>query len=324
MNKIEYIRQSHKLTNVRLRKWLDAKYQKLNERNHFVALLWRGIAWIIFGVVSFISWLSFVVSIFVDSKYTTHYMECEIANGKLSDADTHKYLINKQLEYTRRLSYGSVSPKEQRRVEKTFEYLFSLYPVPNIEEEDPADDRHREVVENIAEVKEIIVAVADYTEKKQEEEAERKEKEATLIAQAQKRKEINLNRSGFEPIPIDFCPRLTENQIEILVRNINIIGIFKRDITAREIELILICKHTESLQCSHNKLLALLLESLSIARLITPKWQRVADKYNCFTSKQGKHLTAKDLSSAKQQADIIDPKKYDMITQCIEELKSGK
>lgn len=324
MNKIEYIRQSHKLTNGRLRKWLDAKYQKLNERSRFAALLWKVAAWVIFGVISFISWLSFVVSIFVDSKYTTHYMQCEIANDKLSDVDAHKYLLNKQLEYTRRLSYGSVSPKEQRRIDKTFEYLFSLYPAPNIEEEDPAGDRHREVVENIAEVKEIVTAVADYTEKKQEEEGERKEKEAALIAQAQKRKESNINRSGFEPIPIDFCPHLTDNQIEILVRNINIIGIFKRDVTAREIELVLICKHTEPLQCSHNKLLALLLELLCIDKFITSKWQRVADHYNCFTSKQGKHLTAKDLSSAKQQADIIDPKKYDMITQCIEELKSGK
>lgn len=322
MNKIEYIRQSHKLTNCRLRKWLDAKYQTFKERNHLVALLWRVVALVIFGVVSFISWLSFVVSIFTDSKFTPHYMECEIANDKLSDVDAHKYLLNKQLEYTRRLSYGSVSSKEQRRIDKTFEYLFSLYPAPSIEEEDLADDRHREVVENIAEVKEIVVAVADYTEKKQEEEAERKEKEAALIAQAQKRKEININRSVFEPTPIDFCPRLTDHQIDILVKNINEIGIFKRDVTFKEIELTLICKHTEPLQCSHNKLLALLLELLSIDKFITPKWQRVADHYNCFTSKQGKHLTAKDLSSAKQQADIIDPKKYDMITQCIEELKN--
>lgn len=80
MNKIEYIRQSHKLTNSRLRKWLDTKYLQFKERSRFAALLWKVAAWVIFGVVSFISWLSFVVAIFVDSKYTTHYMECEIAN----------------------------------------------------------------------------------------------------------------------------------------------------------------------------------------------------------------------------------------------------
>lgn len=163
MNKIEYIRQSHKFTNGRLRKWLDTKYLQFKERSGFVACLWRVAAWVIFGVVSFISWLSFVDSIFVDSKYTTHYMECEIANGKLSDTDAHKYLIYKQLDYTRRLSYGSVSQKEQRRIDKTFEYLFSLYPAPNVEEEDPAGDRHREVVENIAEVKEIVTAVHSST-----------------------------------------------------------------------------------------------------------------------------------------------------------------
>ena len=71
------------------------------------------------------------------------------------------------------------------------------------------------------------------------------------------------------------------------------------------------------MQTTHNKLLALLLESLSAARFITPKWQRVAGAKGCFLSKLGKPLTAKDLSAAKQMADIIDAKREQQILDCI-------
>lgn len=78
------------------------------------------------------------------------------------------------------------------------------------------------------------------------------------------------------------------------------------------------------MQTTHNKLLALLLESLSASRLITPKWQRVAGNNGCFTSKLGKPLTAKDLSAAKQMAEIIDRRKERMIIDCIKALEAAE
>lgn len=169
-----------------------------------------------------------------------------------------------------------------------------------------------------------VTEIADYTRHRQTEEVQRKEREAELLAQAEKRRAAQRSRTGFDPIPADFCPRLTDWQIAVLTKHINRIGIFKRDTTEEEIARLLACQLAEPLQTTHNKLLALLLESLSASRLITPKWQRVAGNNGCFTSKLGKPLTAKDLSAAKQMAEIIDRRKERMIIDCIEALEAAE
>jgi predicted Zn-ribbon and HTH transcriptional regulator len=95
-------------------------------------------------------------------------------------------------------------------------------------------------------------------------------------------------------------------------------------VTAEEITRLLLCEHKEPLQITHNKIIALILENLSIEGLITPKWQMVAGDKKCFTSKMGKLLTAKDLSSAKQMAEFINDKKHKMILDSIEAVKKAK
>lgn len=47
-------------------------------------------------------------------------------------------------------------------------------------------------------------------------------------------------------------------------------------------------------------------------------------KQRLFTSKLGKPLTAKDLSAAKQMAEIIDRRKERMIIDCIEALEAAE
>ncbi len=71
-------------------------------------------------------------------------------------------------------------------------------------------------------------------------------------------------------------------------------------------------------------MIALILEQLSTEGLITPKWQMVAFHKNCFTSKHGKPLTAKDLSAAKQTSALMKDKKYAMILDCIEAVKRAR
>ena len=176
----------------------------------------------------------------------------------------------------------------------------------------------------ITEVRSTVTEIADYTRHRQTEEVQRKEREAELLAQAEKRRAAQRSRTGFDPTPADFCPRLSDRQIAVLTEHINRIGIFKRDTTEAEIARLLACQLAEPLQTTHNKLLALLLESLSASRLITPKWQRVAGNSGCFTSKLGKPLTAKDLSAAKQMAEIIDRRKERMILDCIEALEAAE
>ena len=168
------------------------------------------------------------------------------------------------------------------------------------------------------------MGAGDAAKEQMEELEQARERETALQAQAEKRRAINRSRTGFDPTPEDFSPRLTDRQLDLLTEHINRIGLFRRDVTRPEVELLLACQLPEPLQTTHNKLLALLLESLSAARFITPKWQRVAGAKGCFLSKLGKPLTAKDLSAAKQMADIIDAKREQQILDCIRALEAAQ
>ena len=361
MTKLEYIRSSHREANRKIRVWLDGVQGRLDGRSRVLGWMWRVAAWIIYGVVRLFGGLAFVDSVFRDVRYTLHFMECEI--GDKSPEEAHGYLLGKQQEYARRLSYGSVPVKEQKRIDNTFEYLFAKYPAPAqsaAESEptpDPAAERHSQMIETIteaktaivesvatgndrksredaewhaqvvggiAEVKTVMDSVADYTDRKDREDTERQQKEADVLAAAEKRRERHKSWTGFEPHPDDFSPKLSDAQIAVLTERMNEIGMFRRDVTSEEITRLLLCEHTEPLQTTHNKMIALLLEQLSIEGLITPKWQMVADHKNCFTSKQGKPLTAKDLSAAKQAAALMKDTKYAMILDSIEAMKRAR
>lgn len=261
MTRIEYIRLSHRHTNRKIRERLQAVRTRLDAKSRWLGGAWQAVAWVLYSIVSVVSWLAFAAEMFKDNRFSLHYMECEIEHRNLSAAEARQYIADKKQEYDRWLAYGSISAKER---------------------------------------------------------------EAELLAQAEKRRAAQRSRTGFDPIPADFCPRLTDWQIAVLTKHINRIGIFKRDTTEEEIARLLACQLAEPLQTTHNKLLALLLESLSASRLITPKWQRVAGNNGCFTSKLGKPLTAKDLSAAKQMAEIIDRRKERMIIDCIEALEAAE
>lgn len=313
MTRVEYIRLSHRRTNRKIRERLQAIRTRLDAKSQWLGWAWQAVAWMLYGAVSVVSWLAFAEAMFKDNRFSLHYMECEVEHRELSPAKARRYLADKKQEHDRRLAYGSVSIKEQRRIDKTFEYFFARYPADT-----PAD----ELLTRIAEVRSTVTEIADYTRLRQTEETQRKEREAELLAQAEKRRATQRSRTGFDPAPTDFCPRPTDRQITILTEHVNRIGIFKRDTTEEEIARLLACQLAEPLQTTHNKLLALLLESLSASRLITPKWQRVSGNNGCFTSKLGKPLTAKDLSAAKQMAEIIDRHKERMILDCIEALEA--
>ena len=315
MTRIEYIRMSHRRTNRKIRERLQAVRTRLDAKSRWLGGAWQAVAWVLYGAVSVVSWLAFAEAMFKDNRFSLHYMECEIEHRNLSAAEARRYLADKKQEYDRWLAYGSISAKEQRRIDKTFEYLSARY---------PADTLSNELLTQIAEVRSTVTEIADYTRHRQTEETQHKEREAELLAQAEKRRAAQRSRTGFDPTPADFCPHLTDRQIAVLTEHVNRIGIFKRDTTEAEIARLLACQLAEPLQTTHNKLLALLLESLSAARLITPKWQRVAGSNDCFTSKLGKPLTAKDLSAAKQMAEIIDRRKERMIIDCIEALEAAE
>lgn len=291
MNRIEYIRYSHRRANSWVRAWIGSVRMRLARRSRLLGWLWMVPASIFYALVVLFSWLTFCVVLFKDPRFTLHYRD-----------------------YERRLAYGNFTRDEQRRIDQTFAYLYNRYPAP------ARDDLNA----RLDEVQSAVAEIAGFTRQRQEELTQARKRETALQAQAEKRRAINRSRTGFDPTPEDFSPRLTDRQLDLLTEHINRIGLFRRDVTRPEVELLLACQLPEPLQTTHNKLLALLLESLSAARFITPKWQRVAGAKGCFLSKLGKPLTAKDLSAAKQMADIIDAKREQQILDCIRALEAAQ
>ena len=211
---------------------MQAVRTRLDAKSRWLGGAWQAVAWVLYSIVSVVSWLAFAAEMFKDNRFSLHYMECEIEHRNLSAAEARQYIADKKQEYDRWLAYGSISAKEQRRIDKTFEYLSARYPADT-----PAD----ELLNRIAEVRTTVTEIADYTRHRQTEEVQRKEREAELLAQAEKRRAAQRSRTGFDPIPADFCPRLTDWQIAVLTKHINRIGIFKRDTTEEEIARLLAC-----------------------------------------------------------------------------------
>ena len=205
MTRIEYIRMSHRRTNRKIRERLKAIRTRLNAKSRWLGDVWQAVAWVLYGAVSVVSWLAFAEAMFKDNRFSLHYMECEIEHRNLSTAEARQYIVDKKHEYDRWLAYGSISAKEQRRIDKTFEYLSARY---------PADTLSNELLTQIAEVRSTVTEIADYTRHRQTEETQRKEREAKLLAQAEKRRAAQRSRTGFDPTPADFCPRLTDRQIQ--------------------------------------------------------------------------------------------------------------
>lgn len=240
MTRIEYIRLSHRRTNRKIRERLQAVRTRLDAKSRWFGCAWQAVAWVLYGAVSVVSWLAFAAEMFKDNRFSLHYMECEIEHRNLSAAEARRYIADKKQEYDRWLAYGSISTKEQRRIDKTFEYLFARYPADT-----PADEL---LLTRMAEVRSTVTEIADYTRHRQTEETQRKEREAELLTQAEKRRAAQRSRTGFDPAPADFCPRLTDRQIAVLTEHVNRIGIFKRNTTEEEIARLLACQVADNAQ----------------------------------------------------------------------------
>ncbi len=336
MRKIDYIKWSRKETN----KKIADTIKTIGKGNQISILLWTPIIWVIRIIIYIVSWVWFAIALFRDLSFTPHFMECEIAEAD----NIQEYLQRKRQEYVHRSSYGNFSISEQNRIDALFEYLHTKYPVPQATED---NTKHQEIIENITDVKMRVTAVIgntqkilddttidevkdgvaeiiDYNRQVEADKYKTQQERDDEFREAKLRQERTARRTRFETSPEDLECKLSKEQRVLLLDHINSIKVFVRDITLVELENVMMCLHTEPLQTTHNKILALLFQRLSAHRLISPKWQRVAGNKECFASKSGKLLTAKDLSAAKQQAGLIDPEKAEMIDECVEALISKK
>lgn len=205
---------------------------RLARRSRLLGWIWMVPGSIFYALVVLFSWLTFCVVLFRDPRFTLHYLESEIECRGLTGAEARRYLDEQHREYERRLAYGNFTRDEQRRIDQTFAYLYNRYPAP------ARDDLNT----RLDEVQSAVAEIAGFTRQRQEELEQARERETALQAQAEKRRAINRSRTGFDPMPEDFSPRLTDRQLDLLTEHINRIGLFRRDVTRPEVELLLACQ----------------------------------------------------------------------------------
>lgn len=124
MTRIEYIRLSHRHTNRKIRERLQAVRTRLDAKSRWLGGAWQAVAWVLYSIVSVVSWLAFAAEMFKDNRFSLHYMECEIEHRNLSAAEARQYIADKKQEYDRWLAYGSISAKEQRRIDNDLKYRY--------------------------------------------------------------------------------------------------------------------------------------------------------------------------------------------------------
>lgn len=149
MNRIEYIRYSHRRANSRVRAWIGSVRMRLVRRSRLLGWIWMVPASIFYALVVLFSWLTFCVVLFRDLRFTLHYLESEIECRGLTGAEARRYLDEQHRDYERRLAYGNFTRDEQRRIDQTFAYLYNRYPAPA---RDDLNTRLDEVQSAVAEI----------------------------------------------------------------------------------------------------------------------------------------------------------------------------
>lgn len=100
MTRIEYIRLSHRHTNRKIRERLQAVRTRLDAKSRWLGGAWQVVAWVLYSIVSVVSWLAFAAEMFKDNRFSLHYMECEIEHRNLSAAEARQYIADKSRSTT--------------------------------------------------------------------------------------------------------------------------------------------------------------------------------------------------------------------------------
>ena len=223
------------------------------------------------------------------------------------------------LDYKGRLSYGNISVKEQKRIETTFELLFLEFGTFKPDDNEEISDNIQTLTQIVSEGNNELKTISNYTSWKHAVEKEEIERKQQLQDEQAKRKISAYNRTKGRMLDF-FESALTEKQLDLLVNCCNDTQIFTRDIETYEMEDIISCSHNEPLPITLNKHLAVLFDKLRERHLFCKTWMSVAERHNCFVSKQGKPITSKDLSSALSTASLIKRDVEEKINECIDSI----
>lgn len=316
MKKFDYIRLSHSEANRKIWDGIAERHVILRQKNRLIAILWITIASFAFGGIAIIGWLSSFLMVFKDLRYTPHYLRTVIVSLRMTGEQAHAFLDATLLDYKNRLSYGNIPMKEQKRIETTFELLYKEFGIPEPDNNANVAGNIQSLTQVVSENNSELKTISTYTAWKHGIEIEEIGRKQQLQDEQAKRKISAHNRSKGRMLD-SFESILNSGQLDTLVRCCNNIRIFTRDIEAYEMQDILACSHKEPLQVSVNKHLAVLFDKLSKCNLICMTWMSVAERYNCFVSRQGKPITSKDLSAALSTASLIKQEIEDRINECV-------
>ncbi|NDV68426.1 hypothetical protein [Dysgonomonas sp. 25] len=124
MDKLAYIRHSQKEANQKIWNSLMNKYELLKKKNTLLAYLWFPVACIFFGFVAVFSWMSFLILLFKDIRFTPHYMRTVIAYNNMTKEEEKEYIDKQLLDYKKWVSYGNLSTEKQSQINATFDLLY--------------------------------------------------------------------------------------------------------------------------------------------------------------------------------------------------------
>ena len=319
MKKFEYIKTAQDSANQRIWDFISLRYQSIARKNVVLGVLWIVAACVVFGCIAVIGWLSSFLRFFKDLRFTPHYLRTVISSLRMTEAQTRAFLDAAVWDYKKRLSFGSFSVKEQKRIETMFEVLYQEFVSGDNDTVGNLETLTQAVEDGNSELR----TIANYASWKHTAEIEEVERKQNLQDQQTQRSKAAHNREKGRMLDT-FEHVLTDIQIDMIAECCNDICAFTRDIETQELRDILECTHSEPLQMSLNKYIAVIFDKLWEHKLICKTWKSVADRQKCFTSKQGKPITSKDLSTALSNAYLIKQDIDDKINDCIRKVVNSE
>ena len=313
MKKREYIKVTQDSANIRIWDFISLRYHSIARKNVFLGVMWMIAACVVFGFIAVMGWFSSFSMLFRDLRFTPHYLRTVIVSLRMTGDQAAAFLDASVRDYKVRLSYGRFSVKEQKRIETTFELLYTEFGISKTDKTGNIEMLAQMVSEGNSELK----TISSYTTWKHAIEKEETEHKQQLQEQQTERKISAQNREKGRMLD-SFEAALTDRQFDILVKCCNSVSLFTRDIETYEMRDILSCSHREPLQVNVNKYLAVLFDKLREHHLVCKTWMSVAERHNCFVSKQGKPITSKDLSAALSTASLIKQDVEDRINDCMD------
>ena len=317
MKKYDYIKTAQDSANQQIWDFICLRYQSIARKNVLLGILWMIAASIVFGCIAVISWFSSFSKLFKDLRFTPHYLRTVITSLRMTEEQTRTFLDTAVLDYKKRLSYGNFSGKEQKRIETMFELLYMEFDTPKVDTDTDVTENIETLTRIVADSNSELRTISNYTAWKHTVEKEEIERKQQMQEQQAKRTVSVHNREKGRMLD-SFESALTDRQLDTLVNGCNAVSMFTRDIETYEMQDILSCNHREPLQVNVNKHLAVLFDKLRERQLICKTWMSVAERRECFVSKQGKPITSKDLSAALSTASLIKRDIEDRINECMD------